>query len=290
MRIGLTIPDLTWPGGAAQLGPTLARIASTADEAGFSHIALMDHLFQIPNVGAVENEMIEPYTALGFLAAHTQRATLLTLVTGVTYRHPGLLAKIATTLDVLCGGRSMLGIGAGWYEAEARGLGLPMPSLGERFEQLEETVEIVLRMWSEDESPYLGKHYRLERPLNSPQPIATPHPPLMIGGSGEKKTLRLVAKYAQACNLFPSPALGHKLDVLRGHCEREGRDYDAIEKTCYLPFTLGADGQGLDALVKTLGWLGNFGIQTVIGSVTDVWQVGRLELIGREVIPAVAEL
>ena len=211
-------------------------------------------------------------------------------MTGVTYRHPGVLAKTVTTLDVLSGGRAWLGIGAAWYEAEHRGLGVPFPPLGERFERLEETLQICLRMWGADESPYAGKHYRLERPLNSPQSLSRPHPPIMIGGSGERKTLRLVAKYAQMCNLFATPDLAHKLEVLRRHCEKEGRDYDAIEKTALFTFDVREDGGNAREVVAHVRSLARLGIQTVIGGVRDVWKIKPLEVIGREIIPAVADL
>jgi F420-dependent oxidoreductase-like protein len=288
MRVGLQIPDFTWPGGPARLGEDLATIARTADEAGFDAVAVMDHLFQIGGVGPVENDMLEAYTTLGYLAAHTSRARLLTLVTGVTYRVPGLLAKIVTTLDVLSGGRAWLGVGAAWNAEESRGLGLPFPPTAERFERLEETLQICLRMWAGDETPYDGKHYRLERPLNVPQSLTRPHPPIMIGGGGEKKTLRLVARYAQACNLFVTPELSHKLEVLREHCEREGRDYDEIEKTAYYPFDVGTNGENVGRIVDQLGALAERGIQTVIGGVQDVWKIKPLETIGEKVIPAVA--
>src|SRR6202000_3201611 len=239
MKIGLQIPDFTGPGGPAEVAPTLAKIATTADQAGFDYIAVMDHFFQIKAVGPAEHEMLEAYTALGYLAAHTQRATLLTVVTGAIYRYPGVLAKIITTLDVLSGGRAMLGVGAGWNDEESRGLGIPFPSTKERFEHLEDALEVCLRMWSDDDSPFQGRHVSMERTLNSPQALTRPHPPIMIGGGGEKKTLRLGARYAQACNLFGGPELAHKLDVLREHCEREGRDYDDIEKTVYHIFDTG---------------------------------------------------
>jgi len=290
VKIGLQIPDLTWPGGASRLGPTLAHIVRTADDVGFSYIALMDHLFQINQFGPAENDMLEAYAALGFIAAHTSRAKLLALVTGAIYRHPGMLAKSVTTLDVLSGGRAWLGIGAAWHEEESRGLGIPFPPLAERFERLEETIQIVLRMWSPDDSPYKGTHYQLERPLNSPQPLTTPHPPIMIGGSGEKKTIPLVARYAQACNFFPSPALKHKLALLREHCERQGRDYDEIEKTCLMPFNLGANLERTGETLDVLGRLADLGIQTVIGPVGDIWEVTPLEVMGDEIIPAVAHL
>jgi alkanesulfonate monooxygenase SsuD/methylene tetrahydromethanopterin reductase-like flavin-dependent oxidoreductase (luciferase family) len=217
----------------------------------------------------------------------------MAVVTGVHFRYPGMLAKTVTTLDVLSGGRAWLGIGAGHYEAAARGLGIPFPPPGERFEQLEETLQICLRMWNGergDERPFTGKHYRLERPLNLPQSLSRPHPPILIGGAGERKTLRLVARYADACNLFPMPNLPQKLQALRRHCEAEGRDYNAIEKTCAFRFDVGANGAGVGELLGQLRWLAGMGIETVIGSVVGVEQITPLELIGREVIPAVAEL
>ena len=290
MRIGLQIPEFRGEGGTAEIGPRLARTAVAAEEAGFTHVALMDHFFQIERFGGSNGEMLEAYTALGFLAAHTRTAQLLTLVTGAVFRHPGVLAKTVTTLDVLSGGRAALGIGAAWSDEEALGLGIPWPSLGERFDRLEETVRIVLKMWSEDESPYQGKHYRLDRPLNVPQPLTKPHPPIMIGGSGERRTLRLVAKYAQACNFFPSPALPHKLDVLRRHCDTEGTDYDAIEKTCTIFFDVGARGEKAPVLVKALGSLSKLGIQTVIGPVIGAETITPLEIMGRTVIPEVTGL
>jgi F420-dependent oxidoreductase-like protein len=252
MKLGLQIPDFTWPGGAEGLGPTLATIGRTADEAGFDSIGVMDHFFQIGHLGPPEHEMLEAYTTLGFLAAHTTRAKLMTIVTGVHYRHPGILAKTVSTLDVLSGGRAWLGIGAGWNEEESRGLGVPFPSLKERFEQLEETLEICLQMWSGDEKPYRGKHYQLHRPLNSPQTISRPHPGILVGGSGEQKTLRLVAQFADACNLWPTPEIPRKLEVLRAHCDALGRDYNTIEKTSMFRFDVGQKGEKVDELIGQL--------------------------------------
>ncbi|HEY6279009.1 MAG TPA: LLM class F420-dependent oxidoreductase [Streptosporangiaceae bacterium] len=290
MKLGLQIPDFTSPGGPARLGPDLAAVARTADDAGFSFIAVMDHFFQIRGVGAAEREMLEAYTTLGYLAACTSRANLLTLVTGTVYRYPGILAKIVTTLDVLSGGRAWLGIGAAWNEEESRGLGIPFPPVAERFERLEETLQICLQMWSGDETPYQGGHYQLARPLNSPQALSVPHPPIMIGGSGERKTLRFVARYAQACNLFPTPDLARKLDVLRAHCDTEGRDYDEITKTCYFIFDPGDKGEKTGEIIDQLGQLAEMGFQAAIGAVANVWDVTPLEIIGSEVIPAVAGL
>jgi F420-dependent oxidoreductase-like protein len=288
MKLGLHLPDLTWPGGAPHLGADLAAISRAADEAGFDRISLMDHFWQIRVIGPPEMDMLEAYTALGFVAAHTKQAKLLTLVTGVVYREPGLLAKAVTTLDVLSGGRAIYGIGAAWNEEEARGLGLPFPATAERFERLEEAIQIFLQMCSGDEGPYRGKHYRLDRTLNVPAPISRPHPPILIGGGGEKKTLRLVARYAQACNLFPGPDVERKLEVLRGHCEAEGRNYDEIEKTVLFNFDVGADGENSDEIVGRLGELAKLGFSVAHGRVNDVSAIRPLEIIGERIVPAVA--
>jgi F420-dependent oxidoreductase-like protein len=290
MQLGLQIPDYTWPGGPARLGADLATVAAAAEDAGFEFISVMDHFFQIGVVGPPEHEMLEAYTTLGYLAGCTSRAKLVTLVTGAVYRHPGILAKIVTTLDVLSGGRAWLGIGAAWNEEESRGLGIPFPPVAERFERLEETLQICLQMWRGDESPYTGRHYQLERPINSPQALTEPHPPIMIGGSGERKTLRFVARYAQACNLFAGPDLARKLDVLRAHCATEGRDYDEIFKTCYYTFDMGQQGQNAGQVIDELGALAEMGFQAAIGRVERVWEVAPLEVIGGEVVPAVAGL
>jgi len=290
VKIGLQIPDFTWPGGPPRLGADLAAVARTADDAGFEFLAVMDHFFQIGVIGPPEREMLEAYTTLGYFAGCTSRIKLLTLVTGGVYRHPGILAKIVTTLDVLSAGRAWLGIGAAWNEEESRGLGIPFPPVVERFERLEETLQICLQMWRGDQSPYHGGHYQLERPINSPQALSRPHPPILIGGSGERKTLRFVARYAQACNLFPSPELPRKLDVLRAHCEAEGRDYDDILKTCYFIFDVGEKGEKAGEIVDQLGGLAEMGFQAAIGAVANVWDVTPLEIIGSEVIPAVASL
>src|ERR1700730_17206425 len=290
MKIGLQIPDFTWPGGPPRRAPSPLAAAEPADPAGFDFIGVMDHLWQIRSVGSPEREMLEAYTTLGYLAGQTTRARLLTIVTGAVYRYPGMLAKIVTTLDVLSRGRAWLGIGAAWNEQESRGLGIPFPPVAERFERLEETLQICPQMWRGDESPYHGAHCQLERPINSPQSLTRPHPPIMIGGGGERKTLRLVARYADACNLFPTPDLGHKLEVLRAHCEAEGRDYDAITKTCYFIFDVGEKGEKAAEVVDQLGRLADMGFQAAIGAVANVWQVTPLEVIASDVIPAVANL
>ena len=287
MEIGLHIADFTFPGGPPGLRDDLTRIVATAEEAGFARVSVMDHLWQIGLLGPPEHEMLEAYTTLGYLAARTSTVQLVSWVTAVVYREPGMLAKLVSTLDVLSGGRAWLGIGAAWNDAEARGLGLPFPPTAERFERLEEALQICLQMWSDDDGPYEGMHYQLERTLCSPQALRRPHPPIMIGGGGEKKTLRLVAKYAQACNLFPTPELERKLDVLRGHREQQGRDYDEIEKTVMLGLDPGEHGENVDSILGQLERLAGLGIVHAQGIVPKVWQLSPLTLLGREVVPAI---
>jgi alkanesulfonate monooxygenase len=288
MQIGLHVSSFTWPGGPPALREDLARIAVGAEEQGFAKLSVMDHVWQISNVGPPEQEMLEAYTALGFLAGRTERIELLAWVTAVVYRDPGLLAKAVTTLDVLSGGRAWLGIGAAWNEPEARGLGLFFPPLAERFERLEEALRICLQMWSDEDGPYEGRHYQLERTLNSPQALTRPHPPIMIGGAGEKKTLRLVAQYAQACNLFPGPDLEHKLDVLRRHCDDVGRDYDEIQKTVIGPLDPGPDGELVEELLDSMRRLAALGFTHYHGSVPHAASIRPLELLGERVIPVAA--
>jgi F420-dependent oxidoreductase-like protein len=290
MKLGLQIPDFSTPDGPPLLGAELAAVAKTADDAGFEFIAVMDHFFQIGPIGPPEMAMLEAYTTLGYLAAHTSRAKLLTLVTGAVYRNPGILTKIVTTLDVLSAGRAWLGIGAAWNDEESRGLGIPFPPVAERFERLEETLQIALQMWRGDEAPYDGKHYQLGRPINSPQSLTRPHPPIMIGGGGVRKTLRLVAQYADACNLFPAPDVARKLDVLKAHCDDVGRDYDEIRKTCYFVYDTGRNGEKTAEVIDQLGDLAAMGFDTAIGRVNGIWDRTPLEIIGSQVIPAVADL
>lgn len=290
MKLGFHLNDFDWAGGAVQLGSTLAAVARAGDEAGFDRIGVADHSWRSHYMGSVEGPELECYTTLGFLAANTQQAKLTAMVTAATYRQPGLLAKIVTTLDVLSGGRAWLGIGAGDYEAEARGLGLPFPPLNERFELLEETLQICLQMWEGEhgvDQPYQGKHHHLERTLNAPQSLTRPHPPILLGGSGEK-TLRLVARYADACNIRPGPDIPQKLETLRRFCDEEQRDYDAIEKTAPFAFDVGENGEKVGELLGRLRWLADMGIQTVIGFVPRVDHITPLETLGREVIPVVA--
>ena len=285
MELGLHVPNFTWPNGPQNIAKDLTRIAVAAEDSGFAKLSVMDHVWQIRGVGPAENDMLEAYTALGYLAARTTRIELLAWVTAVVYREPGLLAKAVTTLDVLSEGRAWLGIGAAWNEEESRGLGLPFPATKERFERLEEALQICLQMWSEDESAYEGKHYQLGRTLNSPQPLTKPHPPILIGGGGEKKTLRLVAQYAQACNLFANPELGHKLDVLRQHCTDLGRDYDSIEKTVMTPLDLGENGEKADEVLEQLRGYAALGVTHVHAIIPGAEAIRPLELYGELVIP-----
>jgi F420-dependent oxidoreductase-like protein len=289
MRLGLSIADFSTPAGPACLGPDLARVAVTADQLGFAALSVMDHYFQIRMIGPPELPMLEGYTTLAYLAGQTRQIQLGTLVTGVHYRHPGLLAKIVTTLDVLSGGRAFLGIGAGWNAQESLGLGVTFPPLGERFERLEETLRICLQMWRGDDQPFDGRHYTLERPLNSPQSLSRPHPPILIGGSGERKTLRLVARYADACNLFAGPDIGHKLDVLRRYCDECERDYAAIEKTSMYTFDASGGEAAVTAAIDALRSLDSVGIQTVYFGVKDVFALTPLEVIARRIMPVAAE-
>lgn len=285
MDLGLHISNFTWAGGDPQLASTLVRVATTAEAAGFSRLTVMDHLWQIGMVGSPENAMLEAYTTLGFLAAHTERVLLHTLVTGVVYREPGLLAKVISTLDVLSGGRAGLGIGAAWNDEESKGLGLPFPPTAERFERLEEAIQICLQMWSGNEGPFDGKHYHLGRTLNSPQNLSQPRPMLMIGGSGEQKTLRLVAKYADACNIFFGPDVAHKLQVLRDHCEREGREYDQIEKTTLLGVDAAAES---GKVLERLRAMHDLGFTVAYVTVAGLEPIGTIEMLGSSVIPEIA--
>ena len=233
MQAGIHFMNFTLPGGGASLRAAVGDTAVAADEAGVAWFTAMDHYFQMEHFATARDPMLEGYSVLNFVAAKTERIRLSLLVTGVTYRYPGLLAKIVTSLDVLSGGRAMLGIGAAWYEREHQALGVPFPPVAERFERLEEAVQICEQMWSDNDGPYEGKHYQLAETICEPRPLQSPRPPILIGGGGEKKTLRLVAQYADACNFFVSGPedIRHKLDVLRGHCDAVGRDYDSIQKT-----------------------------------------------------------
>ena len=294
MKIGLQISSFTWPGGDAGIGETLAGIVRTADDAGFDSIWVMDHFLQIGSVGKPEEPMLEGTTALGFMAAHSKRARLGLMVGGIHYRGAGLWIKSATTLDVLSGGRAWFGIGAAWNEQESRAWGFPMPPLGERFEMLEETLQLAHSAWRGERgsrAAFDGEHYQASDPLNSPQALTKPHPPILIGGGGERRTLKLVARYADACNVFGTDPdqLRHKYDVLRRHCDSGGRDYDSIEKTLLTQVSITPDGARRtltpDRLVERLGRTADVGAQHAIFSLRDVTDLSRIELIGRDVIP-----
>ncbi len=297
MRLGLQVPNFTWPNGQSNLGDTFALIAQRAERAGLYSMWVMDHFFQISVIGPPTNEMLEGWTALTFAAGHTNRIKLGTMVTGVTYRHPGLLVKTATTLDVLSHGRAYFGIGAAWNEEEHLGLGVPFPPVAERFERLEETLQIALQMWAGDEKAYEGKHYHLARPLNSPQSVQRPHPPILIGGTGERKTLRLVAQYGDACNILArlgKDVLQHKLDVLRSHCEALGRPYEQIEKTTLDIMRFSRDGRDGSmtpaAAIDHFASLAAMGIDQAIFSMPNVFDLEPFDLLATEIVPAVEKI
>ena len=288
MRLGVHYANFTHPDWEHRLAERLTETARVADQGGVAQFTVMDHWFQMEPLGGPPEPMLEGYTTLGYLAAVTERLRLSLLVTGVTYRHPGLLAKTVTTLDVLSGGRAMLGIGAAWYEREHRGLGVPFPPLGERFERLEETLQVVRQLWSGDQTPYDGRHYQLAEPVNVPPPVQTP-PRIMIGGSGERKTLRLVAQYADACNIFGEgpDVVRHKLDVLRGHCEAVGTDYDALEKTMIFRGDPTEDPDAFLAVMETYATLGISMITMVpVGDDPVSWTSSMCE----RVVPRLAEV
>lgn len=284
MKLGLHPITFSWPGGHAAIGPTLADAIDRAEAAGIHSIWPMDHFFQIPIGGEPEDPMLEGWATIAWAAGRTRSLELGTMVTGVHARHPGLLAKFATTLDVLSGGRVWLGIGAGWNEQESRGLGLPFPSLAERFERLEESLQILRRMFDGDATPYLGRHYQLERPLNVPAPVR--RPPILIGGGGERRTLRLVASHADACNLFEGAGLRRKLDVLRGHCEAVGRPYDAIIRTT--TGLLGEDRE-LGRMVERFASLAELGVDLAIVDLPEPHEPGVFDLLA-ELVEQLAPL
>ncbi len=298
MKVGLQISSFTWPGGDAAISATLARICRTADDAGFDSIWVMDHLFQIRSVGEVEEPMLEGTTALGFMAAHTSRARLGLMVGAVPYRWPGMWIKSVTTLDVLSGGRAWFGIGAAWNVDESRSLGIPFPDLPDRFALLADTLQMAHLAFSGErgsESSFSGRRVRAGRLLNSPQALSKPRVPIMVGGGGERSTLRLVARYADACNVFGGPdMLVHKYDVLRGHCQDVGRDYGEIERTNLATISITPDGARGSltpaGVVERLGNWAQAGSHHTIFSVRGVSDVSKLELIGRDVIPQIRGL
>jgi F420-dependent oxidoreductase-like protein len=298
MKVGLQISSFTWPGGPEAIGPTLARVARQADDVGFDSIWVMDHFFQIRGVGSVEEPMLEGMTALGFLAAHTSRARLGLMVGGVHYRDAGLWVKATTTLDVLSGGRAWLGIGAAWNEMESRSLGFRFPPLGERFEQLEDTLRLAHAMWTGErgtEEAVDGHHLHAARALNSPQSLSRPRVPIMVGGGGEKKTLRLVAQYADACNVFGGPeAIARKYAILAEHCANVGRDPSEIERSTLQNVRLGPEGRSRvetsAAVVDRFGELSDAGAEHVIFELKDVHEPAHLEQVGRDILPAIHAL
>ncbi|MEV4507397.1 LLM class F420-dependent oxidoreductase [Dactylosporangium sp. NPDC049525] len=283
MKLGLHYWNFSTPADPAAIAPTLKETALIAEQSGVHSFTVMDHYFQMEAMAPADEPMLEGYTTLGYLAGVTERMTLGLLVTGVMYRHPGLLAKIVTTLDVLSAGRARLGIGASWYEREQRGLGVPVVPMGERFERLEETLQICLQMWSDDNGPYQGTHYQLTETLNFPPPLGRPRPMIMVGGGGEKKTLRLVAKYADACNIFANnpDEVAAKLDVLRGHCDTEGRDYDTIIKTAVVTRPPLADP---DAWLRDVEAYQGLGITEVM-TMPDRHPVEFATALAKEILP-----
>jgi F420-dependent oxidoreductase-like protein len=276
----MNITNYSWPGGIAALGPELARVVRAAEAGGIDTVWLADHLIQADPTAVPDSEMLEAHTALGFLAAQTQRVRLGTMVSAVTYRPASLLIKAVTTLDVLSGGRAWLGLGAGYLEDEARAMALPLPRTAERFEVLEETLELALRMWKDDRSPFERRHLRLERPVGNPLPLANPHPPILVGGAGERKTLRLVARYADACNLFDIPDGGrtirHKLEVLARHCEEVGRSFEAIEKT--ISTRLSPD-ETAAAFAERCAALANLGLDHAVVITPGPWTEDHVDVL-----------
>jgi F420-dependent oxidoreductase-like protein len=321
MKIGLHIGNFSWPGSPENISAKLKEIAHAADEAGFYSVSVMDHLFQLGDRygeihGPWEEPMLEGYSTLSYLAAITKQIKLGLLVTCPFFRSPGLLVKMVSTLDVLSDGRSLLGIGAGWFEEEAAGLGIPYPeSWTERFERLEETLQIIHQVWNGNTSPFEGKHFHLTNPINQPTPVSQPHPPIIIGGSGEKKTLRLVAQYANATNLVAgspcaiesfgvlarqdesyaawleqlSPKIQHKLSVLNKHCEAIGRPYDDIEKSIVTYIKVGADGMGQDEILQLCLDFANLGFQYVIFIISNAYEIKPFEVFGEAIIPQLSE-
>jgi F420-dependent oxidoreductase-like protein len=294
MKIGLQIPSFKYPGGTAAIRPKLKEIVTIAEDAGFYSLWVMDHFYQIKGLfgEAYTDPMMESYTTLGYIAGLTEKAYLGTLVTGVIYRHPSVLMKMINTLDILSGGRAYLGIGAAWYEEEAKGYGIPYPSTSERFEQLEDNLKLARTLWNSDETSFMGKHFSVPAITNNPRPLSHPHPRIMIGGTGPNKTLRLVAEYADACNIADwagDEKMQKSLDTLKKHCVNLGRDYDTIEKTCLGTAHL-TEKDTVDGVIRRIKLLSAMGFSHAIFNMPDVYKITPLETFAKEIIPAVADI
>jgi F420-dependent oxidoreductase-like protein len=294
MHIGLQIPSFKYPGGTEAIRPKLKEIVTTAEGAGIYSLWVMDHYYQIKGLfgEAYTDPMMEAYTTLGYFAGLTEKAYLGVLVTGVIYRHPSVLLKMVNTLDILSGGRAYLGIGAAWYEEEAKGFGIPYPSTSERFELLEDNLQLAKALWEGDEPSFEGKHFSAPAITNNPRPLSKPHPRIMIGGMGPKKTLRMVAQYADACNIFEGAGtenMQKALDTLKAHCERLGRDYDEIEKTSLGTVHL-SEKDTVESVINRINELSEMGFSHVIFNMPDVYQITPLETFAREIIPAIKEI
>jgi F420-dependent oxidoreductase-like protein len=294
MHIGLQIPSFKYPGGTAAIRPKLKEIVTTAEETGFYSLWVMDHYYQIKGLfgEAYNDPMMEAYTTLGYFAGLTEKAYLGAMVTGVIYRHPSVLMKMVNTLDILSGGRAYLGIGAAWYEDEAKGFGIPYPSTSERFEQLEDNLQLAKALWASDETSFQGQHISAPAITNNPRPLSSPHPRIMIGGMGPKKTLRMVAQYADACNIFEragTEKMQKALDALKGHCEKLGRDYATVEKTSLGTVHLSGKDT-VDSVLSRIKKLSEMGFSHAIFNMPDVYTITPLETFAKEIIPAVAGL
>ena len=292
MQIGLQIPSFKYPGGTAIIRPKLKEIVTTAEAAGFYSLWVMDHYYQIKGLfgEAYTDPMLESYTTLGYLAGLTEKAYLGVLVTGVIYRHPSVLLKMVNTLDILSGGRAYLGIGAAWYEDEAKGFGIPYPSTSERFEQLEDNLRLAKALWASDETSFAGTHFAAPAITNNPRPLSTPHPRIMIGGTGPKKTLRMVAQYADACNIgdwVGKENMQKALDTLKAHCQTLGRDYASVEKTSLGTVHLSAKDTAAST-INRIQELAAMGFTHAIFNMPDVYKITPLEIFANEIIPAVA--
>jgi F420-dependent oxidoreductase-like protein len=291
MKIGLQIPSFKYPGGTVAIRPKLKEIVTTAEDVGFYSLWVMDHYYQIKGLfgEAYTDPMMESYTTLGYFAGLTEKAYLGVLVTGVIYRHPSVLMKMVNTLDILSGGRAYLGIGAAWYEDEAKGFGIPYPSTSKRFELLEDNLKLAKALWAGEETSFEGKYISAPAITNNPMPLSIPHPRIMIGGTGPKKTLRMVAQYADACNIgdWVGPEkMQAALDTLKEHCENLGRDYDSIEKTCLSTVNLSGKDT-VDGVLTKLKNLSEMGFSHVIFNMPDVYKITSLETFGKEIIPEV---